>query len=178
MLILQELFHQQPLKFALMVRDLLRQERALINGVSPFYVKSNESFFSKRKTYLSLKFFHVLTIILPILAISRFRPYVDTVIIILCYSDVLLYFQGGCILGFHRGFWLQRTHCIDFLLKRKSPVVATVQILDIKASLSLSIGTVLLQVWQVGEVEMGGGSVLQAESTDLSGGWLALIELE
>uniref|UniRef100_A0A3B4GZT8 Signal transducer and activator of transcription n=1 Tax=Pundamilia nyererei TaxID=303518 RepID=A0A3B4GZT8_9CICH len=32
-----ELFHQQPLKFALMVRDLLRQERALINGVSPFY---------------------------------------------------------------------------------------------------------------------------------------------
>lgn len=87
-----------------MVRDLLRQERALINGVSPFYVKSNESFFSKRKTYLSLKFFHVLTIILPILAISRFRPYVDTVIIILCYSDVLLYFQGGCILGFHRGF--------------------------------------------------------------------------
>ncbi|XP_004558763.1 signal transducer and activator of transcription 6 isoform X1 [Maylandia zebra] len=30
-----ELFHQQPLKFALMVRDLLRQERALINGTSP-----------------------------------------------------------------------------------------------------------------------------------------------
>lgn len=114
--------------------------------------------FFQRQTYLSLKFFHVLTSILPILAISRFRPYVDTVIIIPYYSDVLLYFQGGYILGFHRGFWLQRTHCIDFLLKRKSPVVATVQILDIKASLSLSIGTVLLQVWQVGEVEMGGGS--------------------
>uniref|UniRef100_A0A669BTK7 Signal transducer and activator of transcription n=1 Tax=Oreochromis niloticus TaxID=8128 RepID=A0A669BTK7_ORENI len=32
-----EMFHQQPLKFALMVRDILRQERALITGVSPFY---------------------------------------------------------------------------------------------------------------------------------------------
>lgn len=60
--------------------------------------------FFQRQTYLSLKFFHVLTSILPILAISRFRPYVDTVIIIPYYSDVLLYFQGGYILGFHRGF--------------------------------------------------------------------------